>query len=125
MPPLRLKLKPSDLTEIRYRLSIEEPRVIRRANILNCLHLGYASEQIAQILNVDPKTVTNVGNAYLEAGLDSALYDGELCGRPIDFDDRERSRIVAMVCSQPPRGFYRWTLDSPTSPSLDNSPRTS
>jgi transposase len=106
-----LKLKPSDLTEIRYRLSIEEPRVIRRANILNCLHLGYASAQIAQILNVDPKTVTNVGNAYLEGGLDSALYDEERSGRPIDFDDRERSRIVAMVCSQPPRGFYRWTLD--------------
>lgn len=111
MPPLTLKLKPSDLTEIRYRLSIEEPRVIRRANILNCLHLGYASSQIAQILNVDPKTVTNVGNAYLEGGLDSALYDEERSGRPIDFDDRERSRIVAMVCSQPPRGFYRWTLD--------------
>ena len=111
MPPLTLKLKPSDLTEIRYRVSIEEPRVIRRANILNCLHLGYASAQIAQILNVDPKTVTNVGNAYLEAGLDSALYDDERSGRPIDFDDRERSRIVAMVCSQPPCGFYRWTLD--------------
>ena len=36
----------------------------------------------------------------------SALYD-EGSGRPIDFDDRERSRIVAMVCSKPPRGFYR------------------
>jgi len=111
VPPLTLKLKPSDLTEVRYRLSIEEPRVIRRANILNCLHLGYPSSEIAQILNVDPKTVTNVGNAYLEGGLDSALYDEERSGRPIDFDDRERSRIVAMVCSQPPRGFYRWTLD--------------
>lgn len=55
--------------------------------------------------------MTNVGNAYLEGGLDSALYDEERSGRPIDFDDRERSRIVAMVCSQPPRGFYRWTLD--------------
>jgi transposase len=97
-----LKLKSSDLTEIRYRLSVEEPRVIRRANILNCLHLGYTSSAIAQILNVDPRTVTNVGNAYLEGGLDSALYDEERSGRPIDFDDRERSRIVAMVCSQPP-----------------------
>ena len=28
--------------------------MIRRANILNCLHLGYVSSQIAQILNVDP-----------------------------------------------------------------------
>lgn len=111
MPPLSLRLKPQDLKKIRHLLSIEEPRVIRRANILNCLHLGYVSSDIAMILNVDPKTVTNVGNAYLEGGLDSALYDEERCGRPIDFDDRERSRIVAMVCSDPPQGFYRWTLD--------------
>ena len=100
MTPLTLQLKPSELEEIRYRLSVEEPRVIRRANILNCLHLGLVSSQIGQILNVDPKTVTNVGNAYLEGGLESALYDEERAGRPIDFDDRERSRIVAMVCSK-------------------------
>jgi transposase len=66
---------------------------------------------LALILNVDPKTVTNVANAYLEDGLDSALYDDERSGRPIDFDDRERSRIIAMVCSKPPEGRYRWTLD--------------
>ena len=97
MSPPTLQLKPLELDEI--RLSVEEPCVIRRANILNCLHLGYPSGDIAKILNVDPKTVTNVGNAYLEGGLDSALYDEERSGRPIDFDDRERSRIVAMVCS--------------------------
>lgn len=108
---MSLRLRPQELKRVRYLLGIEEPRVIRRANILNCLHLGYVSSDIAMILNVDPKTVTNVGNAYLENGLDSALYDEERSGRPIDFDDRERSRIVAMVCSQPPQGFYRWTLD--------------
>jgi transposase len=108
---MSLRLKPRELKRIRHLLGIEEPRVIRRANILNCLHLGYVSSDIAKILNVNPKTVTNVGNAYLEAGLDSALYDEERSGRPIDFDDRERSRIVAMVCSDPPQGFYRWTLD--------------
>lgn len=111
MAPLRLRLKPKELQKIRHALAIEEPRVIRRANILNCLHLGYVSSDIAQILNVDPKTVTNVGKAYLEGGLQSALHDEERSGRPIDFDDRERSRIVAMVCSTPPQGFYRWTLD--------------
>lgn len=111
MPPLTLSLTPEDLEEIRYRLKVDEPRVIRRANVLNCLHLGYRSGDIAMILNVDPKTVTNVGNVYLESGLDGALYDDERSGRPIDIDDRERSRIVAMVCSKPPEGFYRWTLD--------------
>lgn len=111
MPPLILTLKEPDIEEIRYRLQVEEPRVIRRANILNCLNLGYGSSDIALILNVDPKTVTNVGNAYLDNGLDSALFDDKRSGRPIDIDDRERSRIVAMVCSKPPQGFYRWTLD--------------
>lgn len=100
MSPMTLQLKPPELQEIRYRLSIKEPRVIRRANILNCLHLGYVSGDIAKILNVDPKTVTNVGNAYLEGGLDSALYDEERSGRPIDFDDWNA------------RGLWRWCARS-------------
>jgi transposase len=111
MAPLRLRLKKKDRETIGHLLKYEEPRVIRRANILNCLHLGYPAGEIAQILQVDPKTVTNVGNAYQEAGLEAALFDEERGGRPIDFDDRERSRIVAMVCADPPQGCYRWTLD--------------
>lgn len=104
-------LTSSEQNAIREYLKYEEPRVIRRANILNCLHHGYKSGDISTILNVNPKTVTNVANAYLEEGLNSALYDDERSGRPIDFDDRERSRIVAMVCSDPPCGYCRWTLD--------------
>jgi hypothetical protein len=100
MTPLTLRLKPAELEEIRYRLSIEEPRVIRRANILNCLHLGYVSSQIAQILNVDPKTVTNVGNAYLEGGLESGLYDEERAGRP----------MILMIGSA--RASWRWCARS-------------
>jgi transposase len=111
MLPLTLKLKKKEIIAIKEFLKYEEPRVIKRANILNCLHHGYASSEISIILNVDQKTVTNVGNAYLEDGFDSALYDDERSGRPIDFDDRERSRIIAMVCTNPPSGSYRWTLD--------------
>jgi hypothetical protein len=61
--------------------------VIRRTNILICLHLGYTSVQIAQILNVDRKTMTNVGNAYLEGGLESAPFDLAGSGRPDCRDD--------------------------------------
>lgn len=111
MKPLEVTLHSTQLTKIKYLLKYEEARVIRRANILNCLTLGYTSGTIAQILNVSPKTVQNVANTYRENGLDSALYDDERSGRPIDIDDRERSRIVAMVCSDPPDGQYRWTLE--------------
>jgi hypothetical protein len=44
--PLRLTLKAQNLKGIRYRLNIEEPRVIRRAKLLNCLHLGCTPVQI-------------------------------------------------------------------------------
>lgn len=111
MKPLKIKLHWKHLEKIKHIIEYEEPRVIKRANILNCLHLGYTSTQISQILNVNPKTVTNIANIYLEEGLESALHDDERDGRPVDFDDRERSRIVAMVCSDPPAGHYRWTLD--------------
>lgn len=111
MAPLSLRLKPAELDQIKHLVQIEEPRVIRRANILNCLHLGYFSTTIAAILNIDRKTVVNIGNTYLENGFKSALFDDERSGRPIDIDDRQRSRIIAMVCSHPPEGTYRWTLD--------------
>jgi len=89
----------------------EEPRVIRRANILSCLHNKMTSGLISKVLNVNPKTVRNVAHVFEESGLDAALFDDERSGRPIDFDDKDRSRIVAMVCTDPPKGYYRWTLD--------------
>lgn len=111
MAPLEIALHHTQHTKIKELLKYEEPRVIRRANILNCLHLGYQSGDIASILNVSSRTVQNIANTFLELGLDAALYDDERSGRPIDIDDRERSRIVAMVCTDPPNGYYRWTLD--------------
>ena len=111
MAPIQVSLHHTQLTKIKNIFKYEEPRVIRRANILNCLHLGYTSGTISDILNISPRTVQNVGSTFLELGLDAALYDNERSGRPIDIDDRERSRIIAMVCAEPPSGFYRWTLD--------------
>ncbi len=111
MVAIKICLNKSQREKIRQIIKYEEARVIKRANILNCLHLGYGSNDIAAILNVDPKTVTNVANTFQDSGFDSALFDDERSGRPIDFDDRERSRIVAMVCGDPPDGRYRWTLD--------------
>ena len=111
MRAIELQLSTFELKTIREKMGYEEPRVIRRCNILNGLHQGYSSSDLANILAVDPKTVTNVANAYLEGGLEAALFDDERNGRPVDYDDRDRSRIIAMVCSKPPEGRYRWTLD--------------
>lgn len=111
MKPITLSLHWKQEEKISELLKYEEARVIRRCNILSCLHNGMTSGLISKVLHVDPKTVRNVAHAFLESGLDAALYDEERSGRPIDYDDTERSRIIAMVCSDPPKGYYRWTLD--------------
>jgi transposase len=108
---IRIQFKKKDLLAIKEYLKYEEPRVIRRCNILNALNLGYGIAEIAELFHVHRNTVRNIGLIYNELGLDAALYDDERSGRPIDFDDRDRSRIIAMVCSDPPQGYYRWTLD--------------
>ena len=60
---------------------------------------------------VDPKTERNVAHVFLEEDLEAAPEDDKRSGRPIDFDGLERSRNVAMVCTDQPKGNYRWTLD--------------
>lgn len=111
MKQLVVKLQWKQIEKITKIVDYEEPRVIKRANILNSLHNNMSTNLISKVLRVDPKTVSNVANVFLESGLDRALYDDEREGRPIDIDDRDRSRIIAMVCSNPPDGCYRWTLD--------------
>lgn len=111
MTPISISLHHTQVTKISELLKYEEPRVIRRCNILSCLRQGMTSGLISKALHVDSKTVRNIAHVYLESGLDAALYDDERSGRPIDIDDREKSRVVAMVCSDPPSGHYRWTLD--------------
>lgn len=111
MSPLEVKLHHKQISMIANIVNYEEPRVIKRANILSCLHNGMTSGQIANILHVDPKTVRNIAHHYLENGIDAALFDESRLGRPIDIDDRDRSRIIAMVCSNPPDSHKRWTLD--------------
>lgn len=67
--------------------------------------------EVADFLELTPRTVINICSTYREHGVESALQDDPRPGRPIEFDDRIKSQIVATVCSDPPEGFDRWTLD--------------
>ncbi len=58
-----------------------------------------------------PRTVINICNTYIESGLTRALQDDPRTGRPPKFDARIHTKVIATVCSDPPEGFDRWTLD--------------
>lgn len=86
-------------------------REICRAHALNLRNKGYSAAEVADILEITPRTVINITNNYSELGLERALNDDPRPGPPPKFDDRIKARIVAIVCSDPPEGFDRWTLE--------------
>lgn len=86
-------------------------REISRAHTLNLRHKGYTVIEVSDILEITPRTVINITNNYEEGGIEKALKDDPRSGQPIKFGDRIKSKIVALVCSDPPEGFDRWTLE--------------
>lgn len=91
--------------------SAKDARVIYRANALNLRHKGLSAAEVADFLEITPRTVFNIQSHYELGGLEKALYDDPRPGTPSQFDDRIKSQIVAIVCSDPPDGFDRWTLE--------------
>mgnify|MGYP000541787749 CR=1 FL=1 len=113
MAPIRITLKEKDLAGIKQLMKKGDVnvRIIKRAQILKFRHHGLGTDEIVELLDVDPKLISITLNNYLEFGLKVTIEDAPRTGRPIHFDARDRSNIVALVCSEPPEGFARWTLD--------------
>ena len=89
---------------------VQPVRVILRALAMSQLHQGMGASEVAANLRLNPKTVREIGRRYLGGGLDQALYDRQRPGPAQLLDQSQRQRIVAMVCSDPPAGYARWTV---------------
>lgn len=113
MGPIKTSLSENDLNEIKQLLKKGDVnvRVIKRAQILKFRHHRLGTEEIATLLDVDPKLISITLNNYLEFGLKITIEDAPRTGRPINIDSRDKANIIALVCSEPPKGYARWTLD--------------
>ena len=101
------KTKISEIT----RKGKNDARVIYRANALKFRNMGLTLIEVADLLEITSRTVLNIEQNYEEFGLERSLHDDSRPGTPLKFDDRVKSHIVATVCSEPPDGFDRWTLE--------------
>jgi transposase len=83
--------------------------------LLNCDEGEYSekvtNEQISKILKVGMRTIDRVKKKLIEEGLDSCLerrptqrvYEAKVDG------DLE-AKLVSLCCSEPPKGFAKWSL---------------
>ena len=62
------------------------------------------------VLGVGRSAVWRTRAAYLQGGVDLALFDVERSGRPRQYDTDAEARVTALACSTPSAGRQRWTV---------------
>jgi transposase len=89
-------------------------RVLGRARILLLLDRSQGEKRklqdIADTMLTSIGTVSNVKRRYLKGGLDHGLYDRPRPGAKPKIDGEVEAHLIALVCSDPPTGYERWTL---------------
>jgi transposase len=109
---LRTKLPPKDEKSLQGLLQrgIQQVRVVLRALALLQLAGGQSPPQVARHLGLTAKAVRAIGWRYQQEGLERALYEKPRPGAVPRLDASQRQRVIALVCSDPPPGYARWTI---------------
>ena len=72
---------------------------------------GWDDEQIAAAFDTSLSTIHRVRQAFVEEGLEEALYRKKPTGRQYrKLDGDQEARLIAIACSKAPEGRSRWTL---------------
>jgi poly-gamma-glutamate capsule biosynthesis protein CapA/YwtB (metallophosphatase superfamily) len=74
---------------------------------------GWNDSQIAAALDTSIDTISRTRRTLVEDGLDAALTrrHSPASARKRIFDGAAEARLIALACSQPPKGRARWTLE--------------
>ena len=85
-------------------------RVVTHARILILSNLGRKSDEIAEILGVDPDTFLRVKKRFLEGGIDKAPHDDPKPGQPKKYGDKGIAEIIALACSSSQDVRKQWSV---------------
>ena len=95
--------------EIRSK-GVHPSREVNRAHVLSSLDRGVPEAQIMAVLGMGRTAVWRTRAAYLQGGLELAVFDVARSGRPRQYDTDDEARVTALACSAPPAGRQRWTM---------------
>ena len=99
----------SVIHEIRSK-GVHSSREVNRAHVLSSLDRGVPERQIMEVLGMGSTAVWRARAAYLQGGIDLAVFDVARSGRPRQYDTDAEARVTALACSAPPEGRQRWTM---------------
>jgi hypothetical protein len=72
----------------------------------------FSSSQIAQALDISPRTVIRIKQRYAQQGLSTALTGNYPTERPLrrKLDGRVEAHLIAIACGPAPQEHRRWTM---------------
>ena len=85
-------------------------RELIRANILLFTHEGKTEMEIKNTLRISRATVSNTKKRFREEGLQNALSEKPRSGQPRKYSAKQEAEIIAMACTNPPKGRKKWTV---------------
>lgn len=109
-------LKQDERTELEQLIKsgVHSARVIARARALLLLDRSQGEartiKQVVEAAMVSQGTIYNLKEHYFSQGLNRALYEKQRPGAKPKIDGAAEAHLVALVCSDPPEGYDRWTL---------------
>lgn len=73
---------------------------------------GWSDSEIAAALDISVNTVARTRQQLVEEGFESVLTrkHSAASARPRIFDGASEAKLIALACSDPPKGRARWTL---------------
>ena len=99
----------SSIDDIRAK-GIHHAREVNRAHVLSCLDRGIPEAQVMEVLGMGRTALWRTRSAYLQGGIELAVFDMSRSGRPTTYDTDAQARVTALACTTPPEGRQRWTL---------------
>ena len=83
---------------------------LERAYVLLALHDNKPYNNIENYYHVNRTTIWRIAESFKKEGLDNALKDKPRSGQPKKYTDRHEAEIIALACSNSPKGRKRWTI---------------
>ena len=108
--PVKLKPKERKLLKQLISKGTEKARKITRCRILLLADEEKTDTQIIEALKTACNTVRQVRFRYVQEGLEAAINEHSRPGAPKRITGRQKAKITALACSDPPEGRNRWTL---------------
>lgn len=84
-------------------------KTYRRALGLLELDRGKTYTAVSKTMRVTNATLSTWAAKYRKIGL-QVLEDKPRSGRPTEIDGKQRAKVTALACSDPPEGYAKWSL---------------